>query len=112
MKPSKGISLSERWVHRYTQRHPELKPKYTSKYDYQCARCEDPKVLQKWFGLVRETVQRYGILEEDIYNMDETGFQMGKASTVNVTCGSESRDARAKVLQPENREWVYSKYDY
>lgn len=31
---------------------------------------------------------------------------MGIASTVHVICGSETREARAKAIQPENREWV------
>lgn len=43
---------------------------------------------------------------EDIYNMDETGFQMGVASTAKVVCGSETRQSHAKALQPGNREWV------
>ena len=43
---------------------------------------------------------------EDIYNMDETGFQMGVTSTAKVVCGSETRQSHAKALQPGNREWV------
>ncbi|OJJ94592.1 hypothetical protein ASPACDRAFT_128242 [Aspergillus aculeatus ATCC 16872] len=38
--------------------------------------------------------------------MDETGFQMGVASTARVICGSEIRESRAKCIQPGNREWV------
>ena len=38
--------------------------------------------------------------------MDETGFQMGVASTAKVICGSETRDSHAKSIQPGNREWI------
>ncbi|GMG16901.1 unnamed protein product [Aspergillus oryzae] len=76
--------------------------------DYQRAECEDPQIIQKWFNLFHETIQKYGILEQDIYNMDETGFQMGVASTARVICGSETRDAHAKTIQPGNREWTTS----
>ena len=38
--------------------------------------------------------------------MDETGFQMGVASTAKVVCGSETRDSHAKFIQPGNREWI------
>lgn len=31
MKLSNSSFISDRWVHRYTQRHPELKSKFTSK---------------------------------------------------------------------------------
>ena len=40
--------------------------------------------------------------------MDETGFQMGVASTAKVICGSETKQSHAKSLQPGNREWVTS----
>ena len=38
--------------------------------------------------------------------MDETGFQMGVASTAKVICGSETRDSHAKSIQPGNHEWI------
>ena len=40
--------------------------------------------------------------------MDETGFQMGVASTAKVICGSEIKQSHVKSLQPGNREWVTS----
>ena len=38
--------------------------------------------------------------------MDESGFQMGVASTAKVICGSETRDSHAKSIQPGNCEWI------
>ena len=52
------------------------------------------------------SIEKYGILEQDIYNMDETGFQMGMISTAKVICGSETQTSNAKAIQPGNREWV------
>ena len=97
-KPSKDLSISAKWVSRFIQRHPELKSKYTRQYDYQRAKCEDPELIKGWFNCVQETILRYGIAEQDIYNMDETGFQMGVASTAKVICGSETRDSHAKSI--------------
>ena len=105
-KPSKDLSISVKWVSRFIQRHPELKSKYTRQYDYQRAKCEDPELIKGWFNCVQETILRYGIAEQDIYNMDETGFQMGVASTAKVICGSETRDSHAKSIQPGNCEWI------
>ena len=62
--------------------------------------------MKSWFNRVQEIIQRYGILEQDIYNMDETGFQMGVASTAKVICGSETRDSHAKSIQLGNCEWI------
>ncbi|KAL2019063.1 hypothetical protein VTK56DRAFT_10094 [Thermocarpiscus australiensis] len=46
-------------------------------YDYQRAKCEDPEVIGQWFALVRNTKAKYSIVDNDIYNFDETGFIMG-----------------------------------
>ncbi|KAI9044681.1 uncharacterized protein KD926_011651 [Aspergillus affinis] len=101
--------ISERWVHRFTLRHEaELKSRYTQRFDYQRAKCEDPKIIKRWFELVQNTIQKYGILEQDTYNMDETGFQMGVVLTAKVICGTESRQTNARSIQPGNREWVIS----
>ena len=106
MKPSnaENTTIGELWVNRFIKRHPELKSKYTRPYDYQRAKCEDPELIKNWFNCVQETIQKYGISEQDIYNMDETGFQMGVASTAKVVCGSETRDSHAKSIQPGNHK--------
>ncbi|KAL1982496.1 hypothetical protein VTN96DRAFT_1287 [Rasamsonia emersonii] len=67
---------------------------------------EDPELIKGWFQRFHDTIQKYGIVEQDIYNMDETGFQMGVISTAKVICGSETRESHAKIIQPGNREWV------
>jgi hypothetical protein len=93
------------WVHNLVQRHPALKSQYNRKYDYQRAKCEDPALIRAWFKLIRNTISKYGILDEDIYNFDETGFQMGVASTAKVITGAE-RSKRPVSVQPGNRKWV------
>ena len=50
-------------------------------------------------------VVQHGILPEDIYNFDETGFAMGLTATAKVITRSEYYGRRS-VLQPGNREWV------
>ena len=65
--------------------------------------CEDPVQIQGWFRLVQNIVAKYGILQEDIYNFDETGFSMGVISTSKVVTRSE-RKGRAKTKQLGNRE--------
>jgi len=37
-----------------------------------------------YFKLVGDTVAKYGVAEEDIYNFDETGFQIGVILTLKV----------------------------
>jgi hypothetical protein len=54
---------------------------------------------------VKNTITKYSIKEQDIYNFDETGFQIGVISTAKVISGAE-RSNRPISIQPGNREWV------
>ena len=98
-------SVGENWVRKFVNRHEQLQSKYTRKYDYQRALCEDPEVINNWFQPVENTRAKYGIPDEDVYKFDETGFQMGVISTAKVVTGSQ-RAGKALVTQPWNREWV------
>ncbi|EDN05075.1 conserved hypothetical protein [Histoplasma mississippiense (nom. inval.)] len=98
-------TVGECWVRNFVNRHEELKSKFSLKYDYQCALCEDSEVIRGWFRLVQNTIAKYGILDDDIYNFDETGFQMRVIGTARVITGSE-RAGNSKLVQPGDREWV------
>jgi hypothetical protein len=93
------------WISRFINRHEAIKSKYNRKYDYQRAKCEDPQLIQGWFQRIQQTIAEYGILEQDIYNFDETGFQMGVIATAKVVTGTD-RAGRPRTVQPGNREWV------
>ena len=99
------LTVGKCWVQNFVQRHNSLQSKYTRKYDYQRAKCEDPTIIREWFQLIQNTIAKYGIQEEDIYNFDETGFQMGVITTAKVITGSE-RAGKPVCVQPGNREWV------
>jgi hypothetical protein len=98
-------TIGEKWVRRFLDRRLDLKSKYLRKYDYQRALCEDPEKVLGWFQRVQKTIESNGILHCDIYNFDETGFQMGVASTAKVVTRSDRRN-RPVVVQPGNREWT------
>jgi len=97
--------VGKNWTTNFIKRRTEIKSKFSRKYDYKRAKCEDPKIIQEWFSLVRNTVAKYGILEQDIYNFDEAGFAMGVIATAKVVTSSEAK-SRPKTIQPGNREWV------
>ena len=46
-------------------------------------------VTQRWFDLVKATKEKWGILDNDMYNFDETGFMMGKILSRLVITSSE-----------------------
>jgi hypothetical protein len=97
--------VGKNWVTRFVNNQPELQTKWNRKFHSQRARCEDPIKISAWFKLVEDTRQTWGILHEDTYNFDETGFMMGVAATSKVVTSADTI-GRATVIQPGNREWV------
>jgi hypothetical protein len=49
--------------------------------------------------------EKYGIVDKDMYNFDESGFLIGKISSQLVITGLE-KPRKTKKLQPSDREWV------
>jgi hypothetical protein len=98
-------SVGKNWVDNFIKRTPELRTRWSRPYDHQRATCEDPVIIQRWFDLVKGMKEKWGIVDDDIYNFDETGFMMGKISSQLVVTSSEGFGKKKRV-QPGNREWV------
>jgi transposase len=94
--------IGQNWVTKFVNRHPEIKSRFSRRYNYERAKQEDPKVIRQWFTTVQEVITAYGILSEDIYNFDETGFAIGLTTTARVITRAEYYGRRS-VLQPGNR---------
>ncbi|EKV05399.1 hypothetical protein PDIG_83780 [Penicillium digitatum PHI26] len=109
LRSHRGINppstVGKNWVTNYIKRHPNLSSRFSRRYNYERAKCEDPKIIGEWFTLVQKTILQYGIDNDDIYNFDETGFAMGLTATAKVITRSEYYGRRS-LLQPGNREWV------
>ncbi|KAL2016999.1 hypothetical protein VTK56DRAFT_2680 [Thermocarpiscus australiensis] len=93
------------WAHNFVKRQPTLRTRWSRRYDYQRAKCEDLEVIGEWFALVRNTKAKYGIVDDDIYNFDETGFMIGIIFAGMVVTTSDGR-GKAKLAQPGNRKWA------
>src|SRR5450432_4244789 len=89
--------VGKNWTSNFFNRRTKLKTKFSRKYDYKRALYEDPVIIRDWFKLVRNTVVKYRILEEDIYNFDEVGFIIGVIAIAKVIISVESRN-RPKTI--------------
>ena len=66
------LPLGKEWVHRFLKRNPVLKSQLSKSIEK--ARAEVTKEeVQAWFKAFKSVIQEEGVLEENIYNMDETG---------------------------------------
>ena len=92
-----ALRVGKLWASNFVKRQPELKTRWNRPYDYQRALCEDPKLIQGWFGLVTSVKAKYGIQDADTYNFDKTGFMMGQITTSMVVTSTERR-GRPKIV--------------
>jgi hypothetical protein len=100
-----GDQVGEKWARNLVRRKPEIKSQVTRQRDHQRVLCSNPAVISPWFDLVRNVKAKYGILDEDTYNFDETGFQIGVGGSVKVVTASERR-LKPIGVQPGDREWI------
>ena len=77
--------------------------RYSWTYDVQRALCEDRDALSAWFRLVANMKAKYGIVDCDFYNFDETGFMIGMIQSSMIVAHVERKE-RSKKVQPGNRE--------
>ena len=97
--------VGSKWAQRFIKRKPELQMRYSRAYDFQRALCEDPDAINTWFRLVNTMRAKYGIVDCDLYNFDETGFMIGMIVSGMILERAE-RKGRSKKIQPGNREWA------
>jgi hypothetical protein len=81
--------LGQNWVTGFIKRHESIKSRFTRKYNYQRALCEDPKAMKQWFDTLEALRKENGIQHEDIYNFNETSFAMGLITTSQVITRAE-----------------------
>ena len=105
MEARKAKRVGKCWTDRFIKRRPELCTRFSRAYDYQRALLENPNALNAWFRLVANMRAKYGILDADFYNFDETGFMMGMIRGHMVVTHSD-RQSNPKLVQPGNREWA------
>jgi hypothetical protein len=53
------------WPATFVKRRPELKTRFSRKYDQRRALCKDYTTIAAWFQLVQNIKAKYGILDED-----------------------------------------------
>jgi hypothetical protein len=93
-------TVGQNWTSRFIQRHEYLK-QTQKKLNSNRQRAENPAVVAEYFEKLYDTLEEYGIVQEDIWNMDETGFRIGIGKDQVVV----TKRKRAHYFGiPENRE--------
>jgi hypothetical protein len=97
--------VGSKWAYNFIKRTIGLQTRMIRSLNYRRALSEDPKLIREWFDVILNTKVKYGICDKDIYNFDETGFQMGQIRLATVVTSSE-RSIRPKQVQGHSQEWI------
>ncbi len=76
--------LGHNWYLSFLCRHPGLKTRYSRNLNQDRKDAGNLKTIEEWFDLYNFTRIQHGILESDIYNMDEKEFAMGIADSSKI----------------------------
>lgn len=99
-----GTKVGENWVHRFRVRHPELKAKWTTGLEKCRAQALNPTAVSGFYDLLEDILETYDIAEENIYNMDEKGIQLGVGKRVLALVDRDQKVVQQ--VEDGNRELV------
>ena len=71
--------VGKNWITRFLHRHPDLVAKFSSAFDKERIKASDPKILIDHFRKLGGLICNFHIPENMWFNIDETGFMMGKS---------------------------------
>ena len=71
------LTVGEKWTKRFLGAHPEFYIRKQKTLDINRKNSHDPDLIEGWFRRLKEQIEEKGILLDDMYNMDETGFRIG-----------------------------------
>jgi hypothetical protein len=96
--------IAKQWVNRFLTRYPELKSTVGKTID--AARLKDvsKEKLMAWFHDVQRVFTENNIDTKNVYNMDESGFSIGKINATRVIIDKRLRTKYQ--AQPGRQEWV------
>ena len=84
--------------------HPELKARWTSGLKKCHARALNPAAVVDFYEMLGDITKEYNIPEENIYNMDEKGVQLGVGRRVLALVDWDQKSV--KHVEDGNRELV------
>lgn len=92
--------LGEHWVKRLLDRRTDLFVRKSQNLAFERKNSHDELSIRGWFSALRELKEKYGIVESDMHNMDETGFQIGMSGSRWIV----TREPKRRVYIPASED--------
>jgi DDE superfamily endonuclease/Tc5 transposase DNA-binding domain len=97
-------SVGSHWARRFLNRHPELHKARQKPLELERKLAHDPEVISNWFERFQRLQEKYSVQKEDIWNFDETGFQIGVGKSQWIV--TASRVKKQYLPSDNNRDYV------
>jgi len=97
-------NIGTQWVSRFLRRHPELVSVTPRSIDAVRVKDTSPERLTQWFEDLRQVIEEYDIKQENMYNMDESGFAIGEKEATRCIINAQIR--QQYQAKPGRQEWV------
>ena len=83
-------TIGAQWLSRFKRRHPEIQSIWARQIDAVRHKAMSFELVKQWFDTISTEFLKNQYRQEDIYNMDETGFAIGtsQSSRVLVSTGT------------------------
>ena len=97
-------TVGKHWLERFFNRHPEVHSKSAMRIDNDRATGANKDALTAFFEHFHRCMMTHKVNKENIWNMDETGTQLGASTHYKVGGTSKTHKTYKKAVK--NREWV------
>jgi hypothetical protein len=88
------------WAKSLEKRHPEIKAREVKALDQDRYEKNIFPKIEHWFEEIGKVLKGSDIVQENVYNMDETGVMLSKLGSVKVLVGrNDSRDYRGARVE-------------
>ena len=96
--------IGDTWVQRFLHRNPQLATVISCTIEAARLKETTKEAIEKWFDQYREAIAEHQILDENKYNMDETGNSIGAIKGAHVVI---DKTLQTKYqAHPGRQEWV------
>ena len=99
--------LGENWHKRFNARHPEIKAVNSRHVEAARVNACNSETILAFFERLKSIKHEYKINDDNCYNIDETGIQMGDTGREKVFCNAQG-SGPVIVKSPALEKWITS----
>ena len=91
---SEPKNLGPTWLRGFLKRHPAISACFSTLMDRQRALANHPGFIKDYFKKLQAVIAKYRIRDENMWNMDEKGFILGKTNRTKVMARTGQQSPR------------------